>query len=168
MEIKSILRFPKDENATAKAYVDVVFDESFIVKGVKVMDGKDGVVVSMPTIKKGDEYVQRAYPITKEFREQLYGAILDEYQHQVDKAVACNQIKDLGKPCTGAVSQIENLDSTAKMGLTAEKAPEKAEIQSKAPKKSKSQKAKEPEIEESIEVKSEAVPEQESGIALEM
>ena len=64
--------------------------KDFVVDGVKIIDSDKGPFVAMPTKSKTDgtgktEYNQICYPITKEFREELYGAILDKGNEVVQK-----------------------------------------------------------------------------------
>ena len=63
-----------------KAMVSVTFDDCFVVSGLKVIEGEKGAFVSMPNRKLPDgTYKDTAFPITKEFREELIQAILKEY-----------------------------------------------------------------------------------------
>lgn len=64
--------------------------KDLVVDGVKIIDSDKGPFVAMPTKSKTDgtgktEYNQICYPITKEFREELYGAILDKGNEVVQK-----------------------------------------------------------------------------------
>jgi len=63
-----------------KAYVSVTFDECFVVHNMKVIDGKSGVFVAMPSRKtnKG-EFKDVAHPITVDFRAALQDSILEAY-----------------------------------------------------------------------------------------
>jgi stage V sporulation protein G len=59
----------------------VTYEKKFIVTGFKIMTGKSGLFVSMPSIKKADgTYKDTAYPLDKAFREELTKLILAEYQ----------------------------------------------------------------------------------------
>ena len=64
-----------------KAYVTVTFDDCFVVHNVKVIEGKNGAFIAMPSRKtKTGEYKDVAHPINSEFRGLLQTRILDEYQ----------------------------------------------------------------------------------------
>lgn len=61
---------------------------------VSILQGKDKVFVAMPSYKtkQTDEkgkavYQDVCYPVTKEFREKLYDALMDYYQQGRNKAV---------------------------------------------------------------------------------
>ncbi len=64
-----------------KAYVTVTFDDCFVVHNVKVIEGKNGAFIAMPSRKtKTGEYKDVAHPINSDFRGSLQTKILDEYQ----------------------------------------------------------------------------------------
>ncbi|MDR1507971.1 MAG: septation regulator SpoVG [Treponema sp.] len=63
-----------------KAYVTVTFDECFVVHNVKIIEGKSGVFIAMPSRKtRAGDYKDVAHPIHPEFRTALQQKILDCY-----------------------------------------------------------------------------------------
>lgn len=63
-----------------KAYVTVTFDDCFVVHNVKIIEGKDGLFIAMPSKKTSDGgYKDVAHPISSEFRAALQDKILEEY-----------------------------------------------------------------------------------------
>ncbi|MDR0312513.1 MAG: septation regulator SpoVG [Treponema sp.] len=63
-----------------KAYVTVTFDDCFVVHNVKIIEGKSGVFIAMPSRKtRAGEYKDVAHPIHPEFRVELQKKILDKY-----------------------------------------------------------------------------------------
>jgi stage V sporulation protein G len=73
-----------------KAFVHVTFDDVFIVRGLKVINGKDGLFVCMPSRKLPDgSYKDIAHPIVDDFRIRLEKEILDKYAEEVS-----NQVND--------------------------------------------------------------------------
>jgi len=63
-----------------KAYVTVTFDSCFVVHNVKVIEGKNGLFIAMPSRKtRSGDYKDVAHPISPEFRNELQDRILDEY-----------------------------------------------------------------------------------------
>ncbi|MDR3312455.1 MAG: septation regulator SpoVG [Spirochaetaceae bacterium] len=62
-------------------YVTVTFDDCFVVHNVKIIEGKDGLFIAMPSRKTSSgEYKDVAHPITPEFRQTLQDAVLAEYE----------------------------------------------------------------------------------------
>ena len=57
-------------------------DGEFVVKGVRVLDSEKGPFVSLPQYKDREgKYQDVVFPTTKEGREQLNHAVLQEYEH---------------------------------------------------------------------------------------
>ena len=63
-----------------KAYVNVIFNDVFIVKDLKIISGSKGLFVAMPCKKtKKGIYEDIAHPITKEMRDLLEKTIIQRY-----------------------------------------------------------------------------------------
>ena len=75
------LRLRKVENeGKLKAYVTVTFDNCFVVHNVKIIEGKTGLFIAMPSRKTANgEYKDVAHPISPDFRNELQERILAEY-----------------------------------------------------------------------------------------
>lgn len=66
-----------------KAYVTVTFDDCFVVHNIKVIEGKNGAFIAMPSRKtKTGEYKDVAHPINSEFRSKLQSDILSAYEKE--------------------------------------------------------------------------------------
>lgn len=62
------------------AYVTVTFDNCFVVHNVKIIDGKSGLFIAMPSRKTSSgEYKDVVHPISPEFRNSIQERILSEY-----------------------------------------------------------------------------------------
>ena len=67
-----------------KAFVSVTFDNCFAVRNMKVIEGKTGLILCMPSRKTADEeYKDLAHPITQEFRSYLETNILQAYYDEL-------------------------------------------------------------------------------------
>ena len=67
---------------SCRASASVNINGSFAVRGLKVMEGANGLFVSMPSYRTGNgEYKDICFPCTKEARSQLNEAVLNAY-HQ--------------------------------------------------------------------------------------
>lgn len=83
MEITQVKIFPVDEDKL-KAFVSVVFDHCFMVNDIKVIQGKDGLFLSMPSRrKKTGEFKDVAHPLNNETRRMLEEHVLAEYRDAV-------------------------------------------------------------------------------------
>jgi len=66
-----------------KAFADLLFANVFIVRGLKVVEGKNGLFVSMPRRQdKEGKWHDIAFPTTKEFRGLLNDLVLSEYENK--------------------------------------------------------------------------------------
>lgn len=83
MEITEVRVFPVAEEKL-KAHVTITFDGCFVIRGVKVIQGKENLFVAMPS-KKNKEgiYKDLAHPVTSEFRAILEERVLGTYRRQV-------------------------------------------------------------------------------------
>lgn len=82
----SVVPFEK-EGSNIKGLARVYFDDCFVVSNINILQGKEKVFVAMPSYKtkQVDEngksiYQDICYPVTKEFREKLYGDIEKAYE----------------------------------------------------------------------------------------
>ena len=67
-----------------KAFVNITFDDVFVVRGLKVIEGKNGLFVCMPSRKLEDgTYKDIAHPISNDFRQQLEAQVIEEYRRLV-------------------------------------------------------------------------------------
>ncbi|GMO29099.1 MAG: septation regulator SpoVG [Termitinemataceae bacterium] len=63
-----------------KAYVTITFDDCFVVHNVKVIEGKEGLFIAMPSRKnRSGEYKDVAHPINVDFRNSMQEKILEKY-----------------------------------------------------------------------------------------
>ena len=88
MKITDIrLRAVKSENEVKlKAYADVTFDGSFVVHGLKIIDGQKGMFVAMPSRKMPDgEYKDIAHPITPELRKEITDTVIAKYNEVMER-----------------------------------------------------------------------------------
>ena len=69
-----------------KAFANVTFDDAFVVRGLKVIRGKDGHFIAMPSRKRSNgRHQDLAHPINPEMREYLESKILDAYYAELEK-----------------------------------------------------------------------------------
>ena len=87
IRIKSM--YPPGSQGGTRAYASATIDGCFAVRGIKVVEGgKDGLFVSMPSRKNQDGYKEVCFPVTAEFREQLYSGVLNAYHQALTMAQA--------------------------------------------------------------------------------
>lgn len=74
------------EGSHIKGLARMYIEDTFVVQNISIVEGKNGLFVSMPAYKTGKgDYQDIAFPISKEFREKLYSSILDTYKAEKEK-----------------------------------------------------------------------------------
>ena len=67
-------------------FASVKFNDCFVVENLKIVQGSKGLFVGMPSQPDGKGgYRDMAYPVTKEFREQLNTAVLQAYEAKLEQ-----------------------------------------------------------------------------------
>ena len=64
-----------------RAYVSITFDDSFVVHDLRIIDGRKGMFVAMPSkLLPNGNHKDIAHPINTEIREMIQSAVLKEFQ----------------------------------------------------------------------------------------
>jgi len=63
-----------------KAFADIVVGDSFLIKGMRVIEGKGGIFIGMPQkIGKDGKWYPNVFPVTKEAKEALAETVMEAY-----------------------------------------------------------------------------------------
>ncbi|MFA4911695.1 MAG: septation protein SpoVG [Deltaproteobacteria bacterium CG_4_8_14_3_um_filter_43_13] len=85
MEVTEVRVFPVNEEKL-KAYVTITFDDCFVVRDLKVINGNDGLFVAMPSKKRKDgTFRDTAHPLNNRTREIIESKVLEEYKREIGK-----------------------------------------------------------------------------------
>ena len=85
MDITEVRITLRDE-AKLKAFANVTFDNAFVIRGLKVINGNSGYFVSMPSRKRKDGTHQDiAHPINNETRKMIEDKVLAAYEEELKK-----------------------------------------------------------------------------------
>ena len=85
MEITEVKVFPIQEEKL-KAFVSIVFDHCFMVNDIKIIQGRDGLFISMPSRKKKNgEFKDVAHPLNNETRRMIEEKVLAEYDRALEE-----------------------------------------------------------------------------------
>lgn len=81
------------EGSQLRGLARIYINDNFIINNVNIIQGSNGLFVTMPSYKTKqvddngkDVYRDICYPVTKNFRETLYKAILEEYGNRKDRS----------------------------------------------------------------------------------
>ena len=82
-EIRITLR---DDNKL-KGFASITLDDSFVIRGLKIIEGASGPFIAMPSRKRKDGTFQDiAHPINMETREWMENQIIAAYKQEVQRA----------------------------------------------------------------------------------
>ena len=81
MQITEIRMFVCDE-LRLKATLSLTFGEVFVVKGVKIIDGRQGMFVAMPSRKTDGGFEDICHPVTAAYREYVEDEVLRAYARE--------------------------------------------------------------------------------------
>ena len=71
-------------NSPTKAFCDLMILDTFVVKGLKVIQGKNGLFLSMPSEQgKDGKWHDTFFPVSKEMRKGLEELVLESYAESV-------------------------------------------------------------------------------------
>ena len=70
-----------------KGLAQIVLNDQLIIRGLRIMDGLNGLFVSYPIdpFYKGDDLRSIVNPITRQLREHIENCILEKYQAAVEE-----------------------------------------------------------------------------------
>ena len=80
MDISEVRVRKVNQIGKLKAYVTVTFDNQFVVHNIKIIEGKEGNFIAMPSRQLANgEFKDVAHPISSEFREHLQKVVMEAY-----------------------------------------------------------------------------------------
>ena len=72
--------FKLDGTGSVKAYADISVADSLLIKGVRIVEGKDGLFVAMPQESgKDGKWYNTVIPMSREIREEIEKIVLEAY-----------------------------------------------------------------------------------------
>ena len=76
-----VTRLHKFNEGATKAICDVSISDEFLMKGFRIVDGKNGLFVGVPREKgKDGKWYNSVFPLTASAREALEQTVLTAYQ----------------------------------------------------------------------------------------
>ena len=88
------------EGSNIRGLARIYFDDCFVVNNVSIIQGREKEFVAMPSYmakhngKDGKpQYQDVCFPVTKEFREKLYDAIMEYYRQEKEKVMNCGMLQ---------------------------------------------------------------------------
>lgn len=86
MEITEVKVFLVENGGRLKAYATLVFDNSFIVRDLKIIQGDTTLFVSMPSRRRKDgTFRDIVHPLNSEMRSTVEENIIKEYNKVIQQ-----------------------------------------------------------------------------------
>src|SRR5688572_14658778 len=80
MNVTEVKVYQAKDGGRLKAYATVVFDNDFIVRDLKVIEGDKGLFVSMPSRRRKDgTFRDIVHPLNADTRKMIEDAIVSEF-----------------------------------------------------------------------------------------
>ena len=91
-----------DNNTNLRAFASITVGGAVAVHGLRVMDSKKGLFVSMPSYSYEDhngetKYADYAHPISKEVRDAINTKVLDAYEQALEESETENEGESYGE-----------------------------------------------------------------------
>jgi len=79
-EVRVALR----DDPKLKAFVSITLNDSFVIRGLKIIHGNSGLFVAMPSRKRPDgKHQDLAHPINDDTRRYLHNIVMQAYQQEL-------------------------------------------------------------------------------------
>lgn len=71
-----------EDKGNFKAYVDLTIASSFMIHGLRILEGPEGLFLTMPSKKEkdGSGYRDIAHPISVELKDELEALVFEKYR----------------------------------------------------------------------------------------
>jgi stage V sporulation protein G len=86
MKITEVKVYPVQESGRLKAYATMVFDDCFIIRDLKIIEGDNGLFVSMPSRRRKDGFRDIVHPLNSDTRKMIEDSIIIEFKRSVEGA----------------------------------------------------------------------------------
>lgn len=81
MKITEVKVYPVEHGGRLKAYATIVFDDCFIIRDLKVIEGEKDLFVSMPSRRRKDgTFRDIVHPLNSETRTSIEQEVVKEYK----------------------------------------------------------------------------------------
>lgn len=88
MKITEVKVYPAKEGGRLKAYATIVFEDIFIIRDLKVIEGYKGLFVSMPSRRRKDgSFRDIVHPLNSDTRKMIEERVIEEFKKAGDGLV---------------------------------------------------------------------------------
>ncbi len=85
LAVTNVQVFPFKEGPSLghiKGLASIVLNDQMVIRGLRVMDGENGLFVGYPTdpFYKGEDFRSICFPMVRQLREHIENCVLEKYQ----------------------------------------------------------------------------------------
>lgn len=77
---------PYNSNSRTKAFIDLVMDETLVIKGFTLVEWENRLFLSFPSKNEKDKYHDTVYSLDKEWTKSLEKACIEKYREAINKS----------------------------------------------------------------------------------
>ena len=93
MEVTQVRVFPVDEDKL-KAFVSIILDDCFVVSDIKIIEGNQGLFISMPSKKRRNgTFRDIAHPLNNETRRMIEDRIIEKYREVLGESGSADELR---------------------------------------------------------------------------
>lgn len=93
MSISSKIRLVNMENSNLRGFADVSIDDNLTIRNVKIVEGKNGLFASLPSVKGRNDYYEPLVTMEKDYYQKFSDLVVEDYRLVRDQA-ADEQLHD--------------------------------------------------------------------------
>jgi len=87
MEITDVRIYPVKAEGKFKAFASITLEDKLVIRGLRVVEGRNGFFVAMPSRKFKDDYYDVCFPITSKFKDEISKKVMGKYEDLLKDAV---------------------------------------------------------------------------------
>ncbi len=89
------IRTVNSDKTSKLAYASITLDDAFVVHGLSIINGREGLFVSMPQQSYVDsegekKYSDTAFPLSKDLRDSISSVVIKAYRQKIRENAAEN------------------------------------------------------------------------------
>ena len=87
MNIQAKISLLANSTNNVKAMASITFDNVFVVTGIRVLQGQNGMFAAMPSRKTASgEYKDVCFPLNGDFRKEINDKVIEAYNKEVEQS----------------------------------------------------------------------------------
>lgn len=85
-----------DGESVTKAFADIAIADALVINGLRIVEGKDGLFVSMPReAGKDGKWYNTVIPLTREVKDHIESIVLQAYDGREIRNIDHGSIEDM-------------------------------------------------------------------------